>query len=98
MLKAVGMGGVKPMHVDIDALYFDMTGVSESGERSRQTIQKERRQILEQTLPAPVLADYDCYAADILMMRRLHRHHWAFRLVRFIERCLFKAEKWKKES
>ena len=98
MLKAVGMGGVKPLHVDIDSLYFDMTGVSESGERSRQTIQKERRQILNQTLPAPVLADYDRYAADILMMRRLHRHPWAFRLVRFVERCLFKAEKWKKES
>ena len=97
-LKTVGMGGVKPLHVDINVLYFDMTGVSESGERSRQTIYNERRQVLKQTLPAPVLADYDRYAGDILMMRRLHRHPWAFRLVRFVERCLFKLEKQKKTS
>ncbi len=95
MLKTIGLGGVKPSHVNIDTLYFDMTGVSESGERSRQTIQKERRQVLQQTLPAPVLADYDRFAADISLMRRIHRHPWAFRLVRFLERCLFKYEKWK---
>ena len=95
MLKTIGLGGVKPSRVNIDTLYFDMTGVSESGERSRQTIQKERRQVLQQTLPAPVLADYDRFAADITLMRRIHRHPWAFRLVRFLERCLFKYEKWK---
>ncbi|MBR0539920.1 MAG: glycosyltransferase [Bacteroidales bacterium] len=95
MLKTIGLGGAKPSHVNIDTLYFDMTGVSESGERSRQTIQKERRQVLQQTLPAPVLADYDRFAADISLMRRIHRHPWAFRLVRFLERCLFKYEKWK---
>ena len=95
MLKTIGLGGVKPSRVNIDTLYFDMTGVSESGERSRQTIQRERRQVLQQTLPAPVLTDYDRFAADITLMRRIHRHPWAFRLVRFLERCLFKYEKWK---
>lgn len=92
-LKVVGMGGVKPIHVDIDTIYFDMTGVSEGNENSRQTIIKERRKVLQQTLPAPVLADYDRFADDILFMRRLHRHPWAFRLVRLIERILFKIEK-----
>ena len=95
MLKTIGLGGVKPSRVNIDTLYFDMTGVSESGERSRQTIQRERRQVLQQSLPAPVLADYDRFAADITLMRRIHRHPWAFRLVRFLERCLFKYERWK---
>ena len=93
MLKTVGMNGVKPLHVDLDTLYFDMTGVSEGGERSRQTIRNERQQVLSQTLPAAVLEDYDRYATDILMMRRLHRHPWAFRWVRLIERILFKLEK-----
>ena len=93
MLKTVGMNGVKPLHVNLDTLYFDMTGVSEGGERSQKTIQNERRQMLQQTLPAPVLKDYDRYADDILIMRRLHRHPWAFKLVRFVERCLFKLEK-----
>ena len=93
MLKTVGMNGVKPLHVNLDTLYFDMTGVSEGGESSQKTIQNERRQVLQQTLPAPVLKDYDRYADDILIMRRLHRHPWAFKLVRFVERCLFKLEK-----
>lgn len=93
MLKTVGMNGVKPLHVDLDTLYFDMTGVSEGGERSRQTIRNERQQVLNQTLPTAVLEDYDRYATDILMMRRLHRHPWAFRWVRLIERILFKLEK-----
>lgn len=93
MLKTVGMNGVKPLHVDLDTLYFDMTGVSEGGERSRQTIRNERQQVLSQTLPTAVLEDYDRYATDILMMRRLHRHPWAFRWVRLIERILFKIEK-----
>ena len=93
MLKTVGMNGVKPLHVDLDTLYFDMTGVSEGGERSRQTIRNERQQVLNQTLPTAVLEDYDRYATDILMMRRLHRHPWAFRWVRLIERILFKIEK-----
>ena len=95
MLKTVGMGGVKPKHVDIDALYFDMTGVSEGGERCQQTIRNERRQVLQQALPAAVLEDYERYSADILLTRRLHRHPWAFKLVRFMERCLFKFEKWR---
>lgn len=93
MLKTVGMNGVKPLHVDLDTLYFDMTGVSEGGERSRQTIRNERQQVLNQTLPAAVLEYYDRYATDILMMRRLRRHPWAFRWVRLIERILFKIEK-----
>ena len=93
MLKTVGMNGVKPLHVDLDTLFFDMTGVSEGGERSRQTIRNERQQVLSQTLPAAVLEDYDRYATDILMMRRLRRHPWAFRWVRLIERILFKIEK-----
>ncbi|MBR6992334.1 MAG: glycosyltransferase [Bacteroidales bacterium] len=93
MLKTVGMNGVKPLHVDLDTLFFDMTGVSEGGERSRQTIRNERQQVLNQTLPAAVLEDYDRYATDILMMRRLRRHPWAFRWVRLIERILFKIEK-----
>ena len=95
MLKTIGLGGVKPSHVNIDTLYFDMTGVSESGERSQQIIRSERRQVLQQTLPALVLADYDRFATDITLMRRIHRHPWAFRLVHFLERCLFKYEKWK---
>lgn len=92
-LNAIGLHSTQAKHTDIDAIYFDMTGVSESGEKSRITIQQERRKVLENTLPAPILADYDRFHPDILIMRRIHRHPWAFKLVCLLERILFKTER-----
>jgi hypothetical protein len=93
-LKVVALEGIQPVHVDIDTIYFDMTGISESEGKNRATILKERRSVLKDSLPPLVLADYDRYVDDIVMMRRLHRHPWAFSIVRFLERILFKIEKW----
>jgi len=93
LMNVLALQGATSKHCAIDTIYFDMTGVSESGEKSRATIQNERRQVMEKTLPAAVLADYDQYGADIIMMRRIRRHKWAFKLVYFIERVLFKIEK-----
>lgn len=92
-MKAIAMGGTQALHCDIDSIFFDMTGISENDGKSRSTIRRERRTTLESTLPAAVLADYDRYADDITMMRRIHRHPWAFKVVRFLERCLFKKER-----
>ena len=93
-MKVVALEGIQPVHVDIDTIYFDMTGISESEGKNRATILKERRSVLKASLPPLVLADYDRYVDDIVMMRRLHRHPWAFSIVRFLERILFKIEKW----
>lgn len=93
-LDAVILGDVRPVYVDIDVTHFDMTGISENGGKQRQRILDERRQVLENRLPAQVLRDYDLYAEDIYTMRRLRRHSWAYKLVWFVERCLFKFEKW----
>ena len=96
-LKVVVFGDVQPVHVDIDTVYFDMTGISESDGKNRAAILKERRSVLKESLPPLVLADYDRYADDIVFMRRLHRHKAAYGLVRLIERILFKIEKWKSQ-
>lgn len=80
-------------YVDIDVTIFDMNGISESGGKNRDLIQKERRGYLEQILPASVLADYDEFSLPIEQYRRLKRYHiWS--LVYFVERILFKLEKW----
>lgn len=92
-LNVVGMNGTKVSHVDIDTIFFDMTGVSEGGDKSRAIIQQERSQVLSSTLPASVLKDYQRYESDLRIMRRLHRHGWAIRIVRLIERVCFKFEK-----
>lgn len=92
-LKAIPLGGATTYHTDIDTIYFDMTGVSESGERSRQIIRSERQQVLARELPPAILADYDRYGDDLRRLRRLHRHRWAMRLFALLDRIVFKLEK-----
>lgn len=89
-LQALPLGGVMPIYADIDVTVFDMTGVSESNTAFWKV---ERRPVLEELVPPMVLADYDKYGEDMRMMDRLRRHHMHW-LVRFIERVLFKFEKW----
>lgn len=92
-LKAIPLGGATARHADIDSIYFDMTGVSEAGERSRQTIRSERRQTLARELPPAILADYDQYGDDLRRLRRMHRHPWAMRIFVLLDRIVFKLEK-----
>ena len=89
-LQAIPLGGITPVYVDIDVTVFDMTGASESNTAFWKV---ERRPVLEELVPSMILADYDKYGEDMRMMDRLRRHHMHW-LVRFIERVLFKLEKW----
>ena len=93
-LNVIALGGVVPMCVDIDLVEFDMSGISESGGINADVIKKERRSYLEEILHPSILKDYDRYCKDILMMQRLHRFPIVFGIVRFMERCLFKLDKW----
>lgn len=93
MLNVVPLGGVQPVYVDVDSILFDMSGVSESEGRNKGVIAREKRMVLEKTLNPSILADYDNYGGDISMMKRIHRHSWAFKLVYVLERILFKLEK-----
>lgn len=89
-LQAIGLGHVKPVYVDIDVTIFDASGISESNLLLRN---KERRQVLEELLPPAILADYDAHSFDAEQMNRLRKHH-LYGLVYFMERVLFKLEKW----
>ncbi len=92
-MKVIALGNIQARHCNIESIYFDMTGISESEGKNRDIIASERRQKLIESVPEAVLADYDKYAADILIMRRIHRYKWAFKIVRLLERVLFKFEK-----
>lgn len=93
-VKAIALGGEKAVYTDIDVTIFDMNGVSESHGKNAELIKKERREYLEKILPPSVLRDYDMYAFPILQYHRLKKHHlWGG--VYFIERVLFKLEKWR---
>lgn len=89
-LQAIGLGDVAPKYVDIDVTIFDAGGISETNLALRNA---ERRKVLEEVLPPAILWDYDHHAFDAEQMNRLRKHH-LYWLVYFIERCLFKLEKW----
>lgn len=89
-LQVIGLRNVKPVYVDIDVTIFDCGGISETNLELRN---KERRQVMEEVLPPAVLADYDKHAFDAEQMDRLRKRH-LYGLVYFIERVLFKLEKW----
>ena len=89
-LQAIILGGEKPKYVDMDVTLFDMTGISET---SKELDQTERKQVLEQLFPEAVLKDYERYAFPIEQINRLQRHPWSYKMMSFLERCLFKLEK-----
>lgn len=91
--QAIVFGEEKPGYVDIDVTLFDMSGISES-EGGREIIKQERKGVLRNILPSAIIKDYAAYSSDIYAMRRIRRHPLAFKLVWFMERCLFKIEKW----
>lgn len=93
-VRAIVLGGEKPVYTNIDVTIFDMNGVSESYGKNADIIKRERREYLEKILPPPVLRDYDMYAFPITQYQRLKKHHlWG--VVYFMERVLFKLEKWR---
>ena len=92
-VRAIVLGGEKPVYTNIDVTIFDMNGVSESHGKNAELIKKERREYLESILPLAVLHDYDQFAFPLLQYQRLKKYHlWG--VVYFVERVLFKLEKW----
>jgi len=92
--RAIAIGGEKAVYTNIDVTIFDMNGVSESHGKNAELIKKERREYLEKILPATILHDYDAFSFPIEQYQRLKKYHlWG--LAYFIERVLFKLEKWR---
>ena len=89
-LQAIILGEEKPHYVDMNVTLFDMTGISETNKELDKT---ERKQVLDLLFPHAILADYEKYAFPIDQVKRLQRHPWAYKMVWFLERCLFKLEK-----
>lgn len=92
-VRAIVLGGEKAVYTNIDVTVFDMNGVSESHGKNADIIKKERREYLEKILPATVLHDYDTFAFPIFQYQRLKKYNlWG--IVYFMERVLFKLNKW----
>lgn len=92
--EAIGLGRVKPVYVNIDVTIFDAEGISETNLKLRN---EERAKVLTEITPPAVWVDFDRHSFHIEQMNRLHRYPFFYKLVWFIERCLFKWEKWTKK-
>lgn len=89
-LRAIGLGYVKPIYVDIDVALFDVSGISST---NKTLDARERQQVLAEVLPPAIYEDYKKYSLPIEQYRRLKRYHlWG--IVYLLERWLFKLEKW----
>lgn len=91
-MHAIILGAEKPVYADIDVTLFDMNGISETNLELRD---HEKSQEMSKLIPSAILADYQAWSFPIDQMRRLKRHPWAYKIVWFLERCLFKLEKLK---
>lgn len=93
-VRAIVIGGENAVYTNIDVTIFDMSGISENNGANSNLIKKERREYLESILYPSVLKDYDMYSFPMIQYNRLKKHHlWG--VVYFIERIIFKLEKWK---
>ena len=91
-LMVAGLNPAKVSFTDTFVSYFDNSGISST---NLNLDKFERRKVLEELVPAPVLADYDTYYFNITQIERLKKHKFIYFFYWFIERCLFKLEKWK---
>ena len=93
-VRTIVLGNITPVYVNIDVTIFDMNGVSESAGKNKHIIQQERSEYLSSTFPKAIINDYKNYAFVLLQYQRLKKYHlWG--LVRFVERVLFKLERWR---
>ena len=90
-LQVVGLKGVKVSYKDIDVSIFDMSGISNTQFNLEA---QERNEVLSSLLPAPLLTDFEKYHFDIERMLRIRRFSLMKYVIFFIERILYKWEKY----
>ena len=90
-VQSLVLGGESVEYADIDMTLFDMTGISET---NKDLLNNERNRLLQELIPIGILKDYDEFHFPMIQYRRLKKYHlWG--VVYFIERMLFKLEKWR---
>ena len=89
-LITVGLHNEPVAYRDLDLVWFDTGGIS-STQHSLDA--QEREQVLQEVLPAPVLADYREFARNSLLIRRLQKSKPAWFFVLNLYRTLFRLDR-----
>lgn len=89
-MQSIVLGQASVKYVPLLVTIFDMGGISET---RKDILEEERKMLLQQMVPQGILKDYERYHFPMSQYNRLKRYHlWG--LVSFVERVLFKFEKW----
>lgn len=91
-LQVAGLNKADVRFTDRYVSCFDMHGISSTNLKLDKA---ERRQVLEELIPTPILTDYDTHAFDIEQIQRLKRYPLIYKMMWFFERVLFKIDKWR---
>jgi glycosyltransferase involved in cell wall biosynthesis len=90
-LNVIALHGVIPVYRDIDVTVFDMNGISTL---NASLDKEERLQVFSGILPVSVLKDYESWSFPIEQMMRINRYWIIRKMFWFLERLLFKWEKY----
>lgn len=89
-MQSIVLGHANVCYVDVLVTVFDMGGISET---SKDVLEEERNRLLQEMVPQGILKDYERYHFPMSQYERLKKHYlWG--VVSFMERVLFKLEKW----
>ena len=89
-LIAVGLHNEPVAYRDLDMVWFDTGGISST---QHELDAREREQVLQEVLPAPILADYREFACDGIIIKRLKQSKPAWLFVINLYRALFRIDK-----
>jgi len=90
-LIAIGLNNESVVYKDINMVWFDPTGISSTNPALDQ---QERRAVLEQILPGSILPDYQEFARDGFILRRLKRNKFIWFIIFNLYRILFQIDKY----
>lgn len=89
-MQSIVLGHANVKYTNQLVTIFDMGGISET---RKDILNDERNRLLQEMIPQGILKDYDRYHFPMSQYDRLKRYHlWG--IVYFVERVLFKLEKW----
>lgn len=89
-LITVGLNNETVAYRDIDLVWFDSNGISST---NKELDKKERAEVLLQVLPKSILSDYQTFAVDTIIIKRLRSSKLIWCLVLNLYRVLFRVDK-----
>lgn len=89
-LITVGLNNEKILYRDIDLVWFDMNGIS----NSNTSLDKiERELVLKQILPKSIWVDYQEFSIDTMIIRRFKKNTFTWFFILNLYRILFRIDK-----